>query len=150
MPANTANTANTLIWGTANPEGLANSYNGVYLNREDIASMVTQVNAANSSGEPIPVHLEHKGIQLGHVVSAWEHNGTLQCVLELNERVLEGSISKEFVRSGIVKDLSLGYSVDMQQSKKHGIKTNNKILKEISMVKTGARRHCHIHAFSKN
>ena len=112
--------------------------------------MVTQVNAANSSGEPIPVHLEHKGIQLGHVVSAWEHNGTLQCVLELNERVLEGSISKEFVRSGIVKDLSLGYSVDMQQSKKHGIKTNNKILKEISMVKTGARRHCHIHAFSKN
>jgi hypothetical protein len=140
---------NTLIWGTANPEGLANSYNGVYLNKEDITSMVSQVRTANNIGEPIPVHLEHKGVQLGHVVSAWEHNGTLQCVLELNERVLEGSISKEFVRSGIVKDLSLGYSVDMQQSKKEGIKTNNKILREISMVKQGAQRHCHIHAFTK-
>lgn len=142
--------SNTLIWGTANPEGLANSYNGVYLNKEDITSMVQQVKTANDVGEPIPVHLEHKGIALGHVVSAWEHNGTLQCVLELNERVLEGSISKEFVKSGIVKDLSLGYSVDMQQSKKYGIKTQNKILKEISVVKQGARRHCHIHAFSKH
>ena len=43
------------------------------------------------------------------VVSAWAHNDTLQCVLELNERVFEGSIGSEFVRNGICNELSLGY-----------------------------------------
>jgi hypothetical protein len=140
--------ASTLLWGTANPEGLADSYQGIYLSGRDIKDMVEQVNSANRRGESIPVHIEHCGVGVGRVVSAWEHNNTLQCVLELNERVLEGSIGSEFVRNGVAKDLSLGYSVEMENSKE-GIRARNKTLKEISVVKTGARHKCHIHGFSK-
>jgi hypothetical protein len=136
-----------LLWGTANPEGMDNGYQGIFLNKDDVSSMVRQVEAANSTGQPIPVHLEHKGVPVGRVVSAWAHNNTLQCVLRLDERVLEGSIGSEFVRKGICNELSLGYAVDLQNSAT-GMKAVNKVLKEISVVKKGARHHCQIHAVS--
>lgn len=141
---------NTLVWGTANPEGLRGGYKGVYLNSDDITSMVEQVGQANRLGTPIPVKLEHTGVPLGAVVSAWENKGTLECVLEINESVLEGSISAEFLRSGICKDLSLGYTVDMQQSKKSGmIQSKRKLLNEVSLVVKGARKNCQVHGISK-
>lgn len=137
-----------LLWGTANPQGMSNDYQGIYLNSDDIKSMVVQVETANRTSNPIPVHLEHKGVPVGHVVSAWAHNNTLQCVLKLDERVFEGSIGSEFVRKGICNELSLGYAVDLQNSAT-GMKAVNKVLKEISVVKKGARNHCHIHAVSR-
>ena len=140
----------TLLWGTANPEGLGPDYNGVYLTSTDINSMVGQIKGATLRGERIPVHIEHKGVGVGHVVSAWEHANTLQCVLEIDEGTFEGAIGSEFVKAGICKDLSLGYSVDMSQSKvTKGLHMGKKKLKEISIVKKGARNKCHIHGFGK-
>jgi hypothetical protein len=141
-----ASSGSTLLWGTANPEGMKN-YRGVYLSAEDIHDMITQVNSANNVGQPMPVHVEHKGVQVGRVVSAWEHEGKLECVLELNNSVLEGAIGSEFVKSGICRDLSLGYTVSLEQSE-CGIKVGKKLLKEISVVKKGARPSCHIHGVS--
>jgi hypothetical protein len=138
--------ASTLLWGTANPEGMQN-YQGVYLSAEDIQDMIDQVNSANNRGDPTPVHVEHKGVQVGRVVTVWEHQGKLECVLEINNKVLEGSIGSEFVRSGICRDLSLGYTVSLEQSDS-GIKVGKKVLKEISVVKKGARPRCHIHCVS--
>lgn len=138
----------TLLWGTANPEGMSNDYQGIYLNKDDIQSMVRQVEAANKRSEKIPVHLEHKGVPVGHVVSAWAHNDTLQCVLQLDESTLEGSIGSQFVRKGICNELSLGYTVELKNSESGQVKVANKLLKEISVVKKGARNHCHIHAVS--
>jgi hypothetical protein len=137
----------TLLWGTANPEGMENNYRGIFLNKQDIQSMVQQVEEANRQMRKIPVHLEHKGVQVGHVVTAWAHKDTLQCVLKLDEKVLEGSIGSEFVRNGICNELSLGYSVDLQNSDS-GIKAVKKTLNEISVVKKGAQHHCQIHAVS--
>lgn len=136
----------TLLWGTANPEGMQN-YQGIYLNDEDIHDMISQVNAASKKSQRIPVLVEHKGIEIGHVVSAWEHGGKLECVLSLNEKVLEGSLGSEFVRSGICRDLSLGYDVSLEQSQA-GIKVGKKKIREISIVKKGARPSCHIHGVS--
>lgn len=139
----------TLVWGTANPEGLKDSYRGVYLNAGDVKSMVEQVAEANSKGSSIPVKLEHSGGSLGRVVSAWENGGTLECVLELDERLLEGSIGAEFVRTGVCKDLSLGYTVDMTQSKTGKVHSVRKKLNEISIVVKGARNRCKVHGISK-
>jgi hypothetical protein len=138
-----------LLWGTANPEGMNNDYQGLFLNKDDIRCMVRQVESANREGRAIPVHLEHKGVPVGKVVSAWEHRDTLQCVLQLDEGVFEGSIGSEFVRKGICNELSLGYAVELQNSAT-GISAISKSLKEISVVKKGARHHCQIHAVSKN
>ena len=137
----------TLLWGTANPEGMQN-YKGIYLNEEDIQDMISQVESANSASSKIPVLVEHKGIEVGHVVSAWNHQGKLECVLALDNKVLEGSIGSEFVKSGICKDLSLGYDVSLENSKA-GIRVGRKKLKEISIVKKGARPRCHIHGVSR-
>jgi hypothetical protein len=142
-----ANPGGMLLWGTANPEGMSNDYNGIFLNHDDVQSMVRQVEEANRCGVRLPVHLEHKGVPVGHVVSAWAHKGTLQCVLQLDGGVLEGSIGSAFVRNGICNELSLGYAVDLQHSAK-GLRAVNKTLKEISVVKKGARSHCHIHAIT--
>jgi hypothetical protein len=138
---------NVLIWGTANPEGMSDEYKGIYLNHSDISEMIQQVRLANTDSTPIPVKLEHTGIDIGHVVSAWENKGTLECVLELNQRLLEGSIGAEFIRSGVCKDLSLGYTVEMQNSGNGKIISKRKKLNEISLVKRGARKKCHIHGF---
>ena len=144
MPA-----SSTLVWGTANPQGMDNAYKGVYLNADDISSMVEQVAQANRVGTPIPVKLEHTGVAMGRVVSAWESKGALECVLEINENVLEGSIGAEFLRSGICKDLSLGYTIDMEHSKKTGkVQARRKKLNEVSVVVKGARRNCKVHGIS--
>ncbi len=57
---------------------------------------------------------------MSRVVSAWENRGTLECVLEIDESVWEGSISAEFLGSVVCKDLFLGYTVDLEQSKTTG------------------------------
>jgi hypothetical protein len=140
----------TLLWGTANPEGMRN-YNGVYLSTDDIRDMIVQVDESNRRGNPMPVHVEHKGVSVGRVLTAWEHQGSLECVLELNDRVLEGSIGSEFVRAGICRDLSMGYTLDVKHSdkgKKDILLWGRKRLKEISIVKRGARPRCHIHGVS--
>lgn len=146
VPTGARMAQHTLLWGTANPEGMTN-YEGVYLSASDITDMISQVNEANRRGDPMPVHVEHKGVQVGRVVTAWEHRGKLECVLELNNRVLEGSIGSEFVRTGICRDLSMGYTLSLEQSDA-GIKLGRKVLKEISVVKKGARPSCHIHGVS--
>ena len=138
----------TLLWGTANPEGLKDSYKGIYLNSSDVRSMVDQVASSNARGESIPVKLEHTGVNLGKVVSAWENKGCLDCVLEIDETVLEGSISAEFLRTGICKDLSLGYTVTLEQSA-GGMQSRRKRLNEISIVVKGARKKCKVHGMSR-
>lgn len=138
----------TLLWGTANPEGLKDTYKGIFLNAHDVRSMVEQVAESNARGQSIPVKLEHTGVDLGRVVSAWENNGCLDCVLEIDENVLEGSISAEFLRTGICKDLSLGYTVTMEHSK-GGMQSRRKKLNEISIVVKGARNKCRVHGISK-
>ena len=138
----------TLLWGTANPEGIDNNYHGMYLNRADVADMVAQIDAASTRGAPMPVLVEHKGVAVGRVVSAWEHAGCLECVLALDGQVLEGAIGAEMVRSGLCRDLSLGYTVSLENSAQRGIVCKQKQLKEISVVVKGLRRKCHIHAVS--
>ena len=94
--------------------------------------------------------LEHSGTSLGRVVSAWVNQGTLECVLEINEGLLEGSIGAEFVRTGVCKDLSLGYTVEMAQSKTTGqVSSRRKRLNEISIVVKGARQRCNVHGVGR-
>lgn len=135
--------SNMLIWGQANPEAMSSDYNGVYLNLADMHDMVRQIDSSKSAGEKIPVLMEHTGSPVGHVVSAWVHKDTLQCVLELHPNTLESSIGQQFVKDGLIKELSLGYLLDVKHTEK-GLSMNKKTLKEISIVKKGARDKCHI------
>ena len=52
------------------------------------------------------------------------------------------------MRTGICKDLSLGYTVTMEQSKNGPMQSRTKRLNEISIVVKGARKRCNVHGFS--
>jgi hypothetical protein len=137
-----------LIWGRANPQAMQDGYRGVYLNKQDMVDMVQQIEVSKRSGNKIPVLIEHTGDGIGHVVSAWIQDNTLQCVLELKDKSLESAIGQRLVRDGLVQELSLGYLLDIKQSKLNQatgqIESCSKHLQEISLVKKGARPNCRI------
>jgi hypothetical protein len=127
-----------LVYGTANPVGYAtNYYDGFYLTDADIDTITPTMVG-------IPVKIEHKGGSVGEVVSAWKHNGRMDLVLKIDDVGIESEFGKEFVKRGICKDLSLGYSVQMSKSAAGFIRASNKKVLEVSLVKAGARDDCHI------
>lgn len=132
-----------LVFGTANPEGISNSaYKGVYLTEQDLQNLLPDING-------VGVKVEHKGPDIGKVVSSWIHNGRLDVVMEIDEKILQGAFAKSFIENGLCKELSLGYSAEMQCSKAEGLVVKKKKVLEVSVVKKGARHNCQIHAWSK-
>eukprot|EP00961_Rhodomonas_salina_P274266 3705544-Rhodomonas_salina.2 len=82
-----------LVWGTANPEGLCDSYNGLFFRDEDIAQAVREVVGK-------PVLIEHQGPGVGKVVSAWVDKGKLDLLLEIDRSCIEGAIVSSLVTTG--------------------------------------------------
>lgn len=127
-----------LIWGTANPVGLDESYNGYFLKQSDI-----QHSLRNISG--MPVKIEHKGIHVGKVVSGWENQGKMDLLIDIDESVAEGSVVSALVKYGVCSELSLGYTVQMQASDIGEDIAKSKNISEVSLVRKGARNDCKIH-----
>ena len=132
------------VYRTANPVGEAAGYDGMYLTGSEINNMVIDRELTG-----LPVLLEHKGEQVGTIVSAWQHNGRLDLLLNIDEKspCLSSVLASSFVSGKVCKDLSLGYTVAIQQSADGALSTKNKRVAEVSLVKRGAREHCHIHGF---
>ena len=132
-----------LLWGTINPAGEQNDYKGFYYTKDDIRRCV---DSAEMVGKP--VRIEHVGSDVGRVVSAWQNNkGQMDCVLEIDQKCLEGAVVSKFVGQGVCKELSLGYVVDVQNSD-GCISATNKHVVEVSIVRKGARQDCYIHGYS--
>eukprot|EP00961_Rhodomonas_salina_P138395 1861441-Rhodomonas_salina.5 len=130
-----------LVWGTANPEGLPYEYNGFFFREHELLDAV-------SSMINIPVKIEHKGDNVGKVVSAWINNGKMDLLLDVDQRILEGSVISKLIKTGSCKDLSLGYTVQMSASKDGPNLISNKKITEVSLVRKGARDKCHIHGWT--
>jgi hypothetical protein len=132
------------VWGTANPVGECAGYDGMYFTWGEINDMVLDRTLVG-----IPVKIEHKGEQVGHIVSAWQHSGRLDLLLSIDESSpdMATAVASHFVKGNVCKDLSLGYTVGVQQSADGGLSTGKKEVSEVSIVKRGARDDCHIHAF---
>ena len=68
--------------------------------------------------------------------------------MEVDASTVEGSIAAGFVKDGIAADLSLGYSVDVKHTE-NKLQAGAKQILEISLVRRGARRGCHITAYQE-
>jgi hypothetical protein len=132
-----------LVYGTANPDGEDDNFKGVFLRKEDIASLVS-TNALHK----LPVKIEHTGEPVGEIVSAWKNGEKLDCVMRINDNSIDSMFAREFIKSRTCPELSLSYTVTMQNSKE-GLKGERKELIEVSIVRKGARPDCTIHGFSK-
>jgi hypothetical protein len=130
-----------LVYGTANPEGYGSvSYEGVFLTSGDIDNITP--NMIN-----IPVKVEHSGVNVGRVISSWKHNGRMDLLLDIDEKMIHGAFVRKFVENGMCKDLSLGYNVQMSKNPNGKLVAGNKQVIEVSIVQVGARDNCHIRGF---
>ena len=130
-----------LVMGVCNPEGEKDEYNGLYFTDTELRDLEGGLNS-------IPVKAEHKGDQLGEIVSSFvDEEGRLQCLMRLNDSV-EGAIAQGLVKNGIVSELSLGYSVDLEHSDNgNKLQARKKTVMEVSLVRKGARDRCYVLAF---
>jgi hypothetical protein len=133
------------VWGTANPAGEHNEeYNGLYLTKHDIDEIVL-----SESLKGLPVKVEHTGVDIGEVVSSWKNGEKLDILISLNSTSMESAVTSRFVQGGVCQDFSLGYTVELAHSEKTGkLAPSRKIVKEVSVVRRGARPDCHIHAYT--
>jgi hypothetical protein len=134
----------TFILGVCNPRGENASYNGLYFTQEELEGM----NNGRSMNN-VPVKTEHGGVDIGSVVSTFiDETGALQCLMEVDESSVSGALACGFVRDGIAADLSLGYSVDVKHHRSENkLKAGEKKVMEVSLVRKGARKGCHITAW---
>eukprot|EP00960_Hanusia_phi_P065502 766114-Hanusia_phi.AAC.8 len=142
-----------LICGIANPRGEGDDYNGLHLKDSEIDEVVQ---AREMIG--LPVKIEHKGIGIGTVVSAFKDgDGRLNCVMEINRDEVEGAIAQEWIHDSTASELSLGYVVDIEQSDPavlqavsgKPLRAGRKKILEVSIVRKGAREGCRIYSHAK-
>jgi hypothetical protein len=77
-------------------QGLHESYNGFFFKGSDIDRAVRDV-----VGKPVKV--EHKGVDVGTVLSAWVDNGKLDLLLKINSGVVEGALVAGLIEAGGAK-----------------------------------------------
>ena len=130
-----------LLMGVCNPAGEKDEYNGLYFTDKELRQLEGNLNN-------IPVKAEHKGDELGKIVSSFVYDeGRLQCLMRLNDSV-EGAIAQGLVKNGIASELSLGYSVDVEHSNNgNKLHTKSKKVMEVSLVRKGAREKCYVLAY---
>ena len=130
--------------GVCNPTGEADSYNGLYMTATELQAIVRENKMRN-----LPVKTEHSGSEVGHVVTSFlDASGNLNCVMQLSTSSIPASLAQGFVRDGFALDLSLGYTVDIQNTDSK-LQAKEKKLVEVSLVRKGARRGCHITAYQE-
>jgi hypothetical protein len=128
--------------GVCNPAGEDDAYNGLYMTQSELARVVS-----DSKMRGIPVKTEHAGSEVGRVLTSFlDAGGNLHCVMELGKTSLPACLAQGFVRDGLALDLSLGYTVDIQNTD-NSLQAVEKRIVEVSLVRRGARRGCHITAY---
>ena len=136
-----------LVMGIANPTGEKDSYNGLYFTENELKSLIK-----DSKLIDVPVKAEHKGDAVGRSVSSFvDDEGKLNCIMNINEDNIEGTVCAGLVRDGIAAELSLGYQVDVKHSENgEKLLAGKKNVLEVSLVRKGAREACYITAFEEN
>ena len=131
-----------LLMGICNPTGEKDTYNGLYMTESELSRVVH-----DSKMRGIPVKTEHAGSEVGRVLTSFlDANGNLNCIMELSKSSLPACLAQGFVCDGLALDLSLGYTVDIQNTE-NNLQAMQKKIVEVSLVRKGARRGCHITAY---
>ena len=128
-----------LLCGCINPPPITDpEYEGVYFSVKDDM----KAKAASMGGTPLLV--EHSTKQVGSVLSAWTlANGSMYALAEFDVKSPGGAVAAEMVKKGGFGELSMGYIQTMRKCSKTGnFKPVRKEIREVSLVKKGARPGC--------
>jgi hypothetical protein len=134
-----------LICGQVNPAPIQDTnYRGVYFAAGDDLEGKTR----RMGGTPLRV--EHNGeAHVGRVLQGWmdKRTGTAWALAEIDVSSVQGALTAAAVQQGAFKEFSLGYSSKIQRNPVTGkLEACDKQIKELSIVKNGARPNCVIAA----
>ena len=108
-------------------------YSGVYFSVNDDMT----AHAAKLGGTPLLV--EHCTQQVGTILSAWTGpNGSMYALAEIDVKKPGGAVAAEYVKKRKLNELSVGYTQKMS----YNFKPLSKVIREVSLVKKGARPGC--------
>lgn len=131
-----------LICGKVNPPPPEDpNYNGVYFSQKDNMSETAR------GLKNLPIWVEHDSrTVVGKVLQGWvdPREGSMWALAELNVKDISGAMAASAVEHNRLQDFSLGYSIEVNQSKDGRMNVDKKIVHEVSLVKCGARENCHI------
>lgn len=137
-------TRDMLVMGVCNPAGERAGYNGLYFTDSELRELAGEGRLLH-----VPVKAEHRGQELGRVVSSFvDTAGRLNCVMRIADDTVEGAIAAGLVKDGIARELSLGYSVDVAHSE-NKLQAGAKNVLEVSLVRKGARDACFVTAYEE-
>lgn len=128
-----------LVCGCINPPPVTDpEYEGVYFSVQD------DMRACAATMKGTPLLVEHSSQQVGSIVSAWTAgDGSLYALAEIDMKRPGGAVAAEYVRRGGFGQFSMGYTQVMHKCKKTGrFKPYKKNIREVSLVKEGARPGC--------
>ena len=129
-----------LICGCINPPPVSDpEYEGVYFSLKDDM----QAQAASMGG--IPILVEHSTHKVGSILSAWTNrqDGCMYALAELDVKSPGGAVAAQYVKQGGLGELSMGYTQTMMKCSQTGrFKPVKKLIREVSLVRKGARPGC--------
>ena len=144
LPFIIKHTKGMLVMGVCNPAGERAGYNGLYFTDSELQELAGEGRLLH-----VPVKAEHRGQELGKVVSSFvDTAGRLNCVMRIEDDTVEGAIATGLVKDGIAHELSLGYSVDVTHSE-NKLQSGAKNVLEVSLVRKGARDACFVTAYEE-
>ena len=138
-----------LICGTVNQPPITDeAYAGVYLSqRDDVPSLVRSLQGT-------PLQVEHNGTAcVGKVLQGWTDPATkaIWALAEIDVSTASGAFAAAAVERGAFREFSLGYTSKLCRDDTTGrLEARDKRITELSIVKTGARPDCRIHAHANN
>jgi hypothetical protein len=130
--------------GCAHPAGESDSYDGLYYKQCELKQLANDL-----IGKPVLFNHE-PDCRVGTIVSAWEGETKpgkmeLYTFIELDQNTLNGNLAKHSIIHGLLKDLSLGHSVQIEHS---ADRTSQHVVakepREVSLCVEGARPNTHI------
>lgn len=140
------------LLGVCNPKGENSTYNGLYFKQSELEDLVVRRELCG-----IPVKAEHSGADVGSIVSAYvDSDDQLNCVINIPEQNFQQCLVANLVRDRVALDLSMGYTVEVQHAKEKlafdgssraKLHARTKKTMEVSLVRKGARKGCHILAY---
>jgi hypothetical protein len=134
-----------LICGQVNPAPIQDEdYHGVYFAaRDDLEGKTRRLQGT-------PLRVEHAGtLHVGQVLQGWvdKRTGAAWALAEIDVSSVHGALTAAAVQQGAFREFSLGYSSKIQRNPATGrLEASNKEIKELSIVKSGARPNCVIAA----
>lgn len=132
-----------LICGIVNPEPVSEEgYKGVYLSVADNV----EAKAAGLKGTPLRVEHNH-ATHVGQVLQGWvdKGSGKMWALAEMDVRSVPGAIAAAAVERGAFGEFSLGYDARIRRNPDtKRLEASDKQIRELSLVRTGARPGCQI------